>query len=66
MTITITVNNPYFLNGLQDMAQNSGMDVQTLCTAIVCKRAEEYNEAVKRHKRCMIAGMLPGKEKSDD
>ena len=50
MQITLEINNPRLIAGLEDMAQAAGLDVQTLATGLVERQVYGYNHDVRGRK----------------
>jgi hypothetical protein len=59
MNVTLEINNPYYTQGLEDMAQAVGVETGELCAAIVTKRIEDYVQAVRTYKRDLAGSYMP-------
>ena len=55
MQLTIEINNPYYVNGLEDMAQAVGLDVQTLAEGLIERQVSGYIKDVTNRK-CEAVG----------
>ena len=62
MTITLTINNPYYEKGLKDMSEAAEMDVSALCTKMISKQIDGYVQTVKAYKREAVRFRLPDAE----
>ena len=51
MTITLEINNPFYLAGLQDLAQTKGEGVPEVCMEIIARAVSEFADSVADYKR---------------
>lgn len=58
MQITLEINNPRLIAGLEDMAQAAGLDVQTLATGLVERQVYGYNYDIRGRKTEAVSTRL--------
>lgn len=59
MTVTLTINNPYYEQRIEEMARISGMDAATLCSAMITKKVQDYELLLSEYKYEIVTDWIP-------
>ena len=59
MTVTLTINNPYYEQRLQEMARVSGMTPDDLCSAIIAKKVQDYELLLNEYRYEIVTDWIP-------
>lgn len=63
MKVTIEINNPHYLAGLDAMWEALNIDAEHLCTEIICKAADSFMEQRGKAVRALALGFITDRER---
>ena len=58
MTLTVEINNPRLVMGLEEMATASGLEAQVLCEGLIERRVAQYIDEMEFRRREAVKAMM--------